>query len=281
MAQFFSPDPYIQSPGNWYNYNRYAYGLNNPLLYNDPSGYFIKKFGRWLEEKFDDLGDWMVKHNISVGFGVNMTPGGGPMTYTADINGQQVFNSANGNQYDPGVNAIKAVEDMRTINDYDGGRAFANLLRNSKSVVIPGTGVGPGGALNPFYQAEAAYFDAGAVFIAGEHDRGSFVILAGDDIGIHKFSETAGGLAAEISLTAGWGRIDYTGDPNRFKASMLYGERTKVWLGAGVVVGGSLDFAWTKLPTSHYVISSGWSGGLSLNPYIFSIGLNHGEIFKR
>ncbi|NLL86301.1 MAG: RHS repeat-associated core domain-containing protein, partial [Syntrophomonadaceae bacterium] len=41
MAQFLSPDPYIQAPGSWMNYNRYAYCLNNPLIYSDPSGEFI------------------------------------------------------------------------------------------------------------------------------------------------------------------------------------------------------------------------------------------------
>ncbi len=37
-AQFLSPDPYIQSPGSWLNYNRYAYCLHNPLMYTDPDG---------------------------------------------------------------------------------------------------------------------------------------------------------------------------------------------------------------------------------------------------
>ena len=37
-AQFFSPDPYVQAPDNWLNYNRYAYALNNPLIYTDPDG---------------------------------------------------------------------------------------------------------------------------------------------------------------------------------------------------------------------------------------------------
>jgi RHS repeat-associated protein len=37
-AQFFSPDPYIQDPVNWLNYNRYTYCYNNPLRYTDPSG---------------------------------------------------------------------------------------------------------------------------------------------------------------------------------------------------------------------------------------------------
>ena len=40
-AQFFSPDPYLQAPGNWLNYNRYAYALNNPFKYTDPDGEFV------------------------------------------------------------------------------------------------------------------------------------------------------------------------------------------------------------------------------------------------
>ena len=37
-AQFFSPDPYVQSPGDWLNYNRYGYCMGNPFKYTDPSG---------------------------------------------------------------------------------------------------------------------------------------------------------------------------------------------------------------------------------------------------
>ncbi len=37
-TMFFSPDPYVQAPGDWLNYNRYSYVLNNPLKYTDPSG---------------------------------------------------------------------------------------------------------------------------------------------------------------------------------------------------------------------------------------------------
>jgi RHS repeat-associated protein len=40
-AMFFSPDPYLQAPGNWLNYNRYGYCLNNPFLYTDPNGEFF------------------------------------------------------------------------------------------------------------------------------------------------------------------------------------------------------------------------------------------------
>ncbi|MFW5872356.1 MAG: FG-GAP-like repeat-containing protein [bacterium] len=38
LGVFLSPDPYVQMPDYTQNYNRYAYALNNPLIYTDPSG---------------------------------------------------------------------------------------------------------------------------------------------------------------------------------------------------------------------------------------------------
>lgn len=44
VAQFLSPDPYIQDGANWLNYNRYAYCYNNPTRYVDPDGEIVKTF---------------------------------------------------------------------------------------------------------------------------------------------------------------------------------------------------------------------------------------------
>ena len=41
LGRFLSPDPYVQSPDNPANFNRYAYCLNNPLKYTDESGEFF------------------------------------------------------------------------------------------------------------------------------------------------------------------------------------------------------------------------------------------------
>ncbi len=36
LRSFIMPDNFIQQPENTQNYNRYAYVLNNPLMYTDP-----------------------------------------------------------------------------------------------------------------------------------------------------------------------------------------------------------------------------------------------------
>ncbi len=38
VGRFLSPDNFVQTPGFTQSYNRYAYCLNNPLKYTDPSG---------------------------------------------------------------------------------------------------------------------------------------------------------------------------------------------------------------------------------------------------
>jgi RHS repeat-associated protein len=42
LCRMLSPDPFIQSPDNTQNYNRYSYCWNNPLKYTDPSGEIIE-----------------------------------------------------------------------------------------------------------------------------------------------------------------------------------------------------------------------------------------------
>ena len=41
LGRFLSPDPYVQDPLNPQCYNRYAYCMNNPVNYTDPSGYLF------------------------------------------------------------------------------------------------------------------------------------------------------------------------------------------------------------------------------------------------
>jgi RHS repeat-associated protein len=41
LGMFLSPDNYVQSPTSTQNFNRYAYCVNNPLIYTDPDGEFV------------------------------------------------------------------------------------------------------------------------------------------------------------------------------------------------------------------------------------------------
>ena len=78
LQRFLSPDPVLQAPANAQSHNRYAYCLNNPLRYTDPSGYIhAPAVPRWPEgydppEHVDD--PW----GGSSGWARAMTPG---MTY--------------------------------------------------------------------------------------------------------------------------------------------------------------------------------------------------------
>ncbi|TCO10510.1 RHS repeat-associated core domain-containing protein [Natronoflexus pectinivorans] len=180
---------------------------------------------------------------------------------------------------------IKVVDEFLNGDAANGrGAAAANRIRNSVFEVLPGTGVGPLGIFNPFYGADAIYFDVGGVYIAAEYARGYFFVLTGDDIGqMIPFSENAAGGSGEISLTFGYGRVDYTGNSSDFKASMLFGDRTKAWVGLSlgkIPVGAGIEGALSKVRGGH-TISTGISAGGSANPFVVSPGLNRGTIKKK
>ncbi|NQZ09745.1 MAG: DUF2974 domain-containing protein, partial [Algicola sp.] len=50
LGRFLQADPVIQAPTNSQNYNRYAYVLNNPLSYTDPSGHFFKSLFKAIKK---------------------------------------------------------------------------------------------------------------------------------------------------------------------------------------------------------------------------------------
>ena len=99
VAQFLSPDNYIQSDGNWLNYNRYTYCLSNPLKYEDPSGEIVTEFligaaiggvinvaTHW--NKISSFKDGLIAFGIgALAGGVGGLTGGVVFTATGGING--------------------------------------------------------------------------------------------------------------------------------------------------------------------------------------------------
>jgi RHS repeat-associated protein len=132
-ASFFSPDPYIQTPGNWLNYNRYAYGYNNPFSYIDPSGeivWFIPVIigaligaysggviandGQYNPTKWDyssgKTWSYMLGGAVVGGMsgyvGWAIAGSGIPMANTAAIAGSSLINSAGTNIYTGGQTPV-------------------------------------------------------------------------------------------------------------------------------------------------------------------------------
>jgi RHS repeat-associated protein len=67
IARFLSPDPMQQLPFHGLGYDRYAYVLNNPLRYTDPSGY------SFLGDLFDSIGGLIGGGGNSGGMGIPST----------------------------------------------------------------------------------------------------------------------------------------------------------------------------------------------------------------
>jgi RHS repeat-associated protein len=86
-AAFFSPDPFVQSAGDWMNYNRYTYCMNNPFRYTDPSGNFWEYLVSMIVMTgFNYLNavaqnNWDFKNtpltNVQIGYGSNYGVYGG------------------------------------------------------------------------------------------------------------------------------------------------------------------------------------------------------------
>jgi len=163
VGRFLSPDPYIQAPDFSQNFNRYSYCLNNPLRYNDLSGYTwgifkpFAKFGKWvwndalpaldpvvlmqkLNDKTEKLREKMDKLGIpdfSIGGSVNLD---GNVHARGEIMGQEVFNTANIDRSNATQKVNQAINDARQIY----GDAWREASYGSQYVASNGTRQGYG-----------------------------------------------------------------------------------------------------------------------------------------
>ncbi|MBS4012371.1 MAG: VCBS repeat-containing protein [Bacteroidetes bacterium] len=110
VSRFLSPDPYIQSPAFTQSYNRYAYCLNNPMKYIDPSGYqYQSAVFEWWKingqgQSFWYRGDYVYNSNGSYmgtsGYNYGGGGGGGIGNPGQFFNGLSTSSGVNGIIYD-------------------------------------------------------------------------------------------------------------------------------------------------------------------------------------
>ena len=70
LRRFLNADENIQDPYNTQNYNKYGYVLNNPLMYNDPSGEFLAFLGVWAFWKAVIIGATVGLASYTLGLAV-------------------------------------------------------------------------------------------------------------------------------------------------------------------------------------------------------------------
>jgi len=185
-AQFFSPDPFVQAPGNWLNYNRYSYCFNNPLKYTDLTGEFI--FTALLPGAgvFIDAALWGAVIG-GAGYTANVAfSDGGFNNWNWGQFGKSVGFGAASGVLTAGIGqAFGAVGSNGIIGEV--GRAVSHGVANGMMTGIQGgdfmTGFAAGGLSS---LAGSAFMMYGGKF-------------ANSNLGIYTFSALAGGVGAELT----------------------------------------------------------------------------------
>ncbi|MCF8379912.1 MAG: hypothetical protein K9H49_10070, partial [Bacteroidales bacterium] len=129
IGRFLSPDPFVQVPGQVDGYNRYAYCLNNPLRYVDPSGYIFERERSWEM--------WGIKPQQDSG-GHGKTGGGTTMGTSVSSSGWSNSGGGSGNgryfwgggnhYYDRNGNSVTWQEAIEGTYQYLYGTSFFDNL---------------------------------------------------------------------------------------------------------------------------------------------------------
>jgi len=182
LHRFLSPDNFVQDPYNTQNYNRYAYAMNNPLMYTDPNGEFL----------------WLIPALIVIAKAAIIGAAVGAISYTASValsNGG--FNNWNWGQFGKSV-GFGAVSGVATAGI---GAAFGNVAKFGHEVL---RGLAHGVAQGGISELSGGNFltgfaSGGLGSVAGSGWQAWGGKFASSGVGMVAFSAVSGGIGAELT----------------------------------------------------------------------------------
>ncbi len=171
LGRFLSPDKFVQTPDFTQNFNRYSYGLNNPLVYTDPSGDFfwvpviigavvgaytggvVANHGQYNPTKWDyssgKTWGYMLGGAVVGGFsgyiGASIAATGGFMSSTMSIMYSSAFNSMGMSIVTDGQTPVSISFGVASFNFSTGGWSYLGKSGNS---AIENIGYGLGALAN-------------------------------------------------------------------------------------------------------------------------------------
>ena len=202
LAHFLSPDPYIQSPENPLNYNRYSYCLFSPLQYVDPSGF---KFGDYFDLNGNYLGwdgendgkIYFIKDKASISYNENGIINNSSVNIFVSTSKQVVFNILRVYfmTIDEGDN-----REFATCMERDKGLLFSHTFRGEKSVEELQDGEYPSVSIINYKNMEACIHSH-----PGKYAKWSALVPSDDDNRIHADLNVITGRTDFVDRTQGMG----------------------------------------------------------------------------
>ncbi len=240
LAMFLSPDNNLQLPEYTQNFNRYAYCLNNPFIYNDPTGFFVAPVYHF---DFQDLSE------KGSGGGTSITENGntlGRMPVGIDIMIDE-------------QKEIKRKEDLAKSQEGDMNTELKTILEKLKYAL-------------PVAVTWAVVGSAEGVMAGQVTPAGCGIIFRGTNrfqsIGFSSAGAGAGWVGADGSIATTY--YFYTGDVNNFNRFSLNGQAwdLSISCGEGWSVGINLAVAQDRF--GGYIIGIGPSAGVGASPTFFT-----------
>jgi len=247
MAQFLSPDPFIQAPGNWYNYNRYGYCYNNPLIYNDPSGEIIGfLLAIWAGNYLINSVAYAINNNTSLKTAFKATPivGGVGFSPTGFVTGQSNMGFSH-----PQLDAHLAVK---------------NEMRVSKELDTFIAATNGGGSFGGFSEWWDKHFTAQ---LDGEITYGVQIAA-----GLKKGLDFNANIISQVILESGWGNSDKYFNSYEVKPFSVAAKVKALDFGGSYYGGGNYNWNVENGNRVSQTISAGGFGGLISGTYTWGKG---------